>query len=196
MNNISTQYDTGKIIYDICRTTVTWNSNLETQYEKLSILQDFLSMLFHYREESHTKLPKQEHLLFSMCVIHKLCNMNIYFQYKSILIDKNTCIILQKLCELADETTGDENILVVTHGAWLMCFIDMLWEGQKNYNFYLEEWDPKWLKASPINTCTTRFTIQRKANNDEGDGKGPGESYRRKVRFHHAFDTTHLPTGL
>jgi len=97
-----------------------------------------------------------------------------------------TAKFFNMLCKLADASTDPENVLVVTHGAWIMCMMDYL-AGNKDM-IELEEFDQEWLKKAPINTSTTKFIIH-KDENQTIEGK-------RKLTFVHAYDTSHLPPGL
>ncbi|CAL8118032.1 unnamed protein product [Orchesella dallaii] len=83
-----------------------------------------------------------------------------------------------ELCEMADRTeTATENILVVTHGVWLMCFMDWLVECDE---FQLINVDGFKYDSFPGNTAVTKIIIENAP---------PG---KRKIEFLKLHDTSHL----
>ena len=79
-----------------------------------------------------------------------------------------------------DETDDDrvENILAVSHGVLLVCFMEYLAQ-----HFDLQNFDVENLKTKADNTCRTRFTISK--------AQPGGAGAKRVISFTHFFDTEH-----
>lgn len=75
---------------------------------------------------------------------------------------------------------------MVTHGCWIMCLLDYLFENPNT--FELENCDEKRRLMSPLNTSTTKMTIHKKEANSN-------EDQRRKIQFTQIHDTAHLVTA-
>jgi len=96
---------------------------------------------------------------------------------------KRTAKFFSGLCKLADASKNPENVLVVTHGVWLMCFLEYL-ATNKN-TFELANCDETRRVAAPLNTSTTRLIIHPKgADNNEDEA--------RKIEFIQIHDAAHL----
>jgi len=95
---------------------------------------------------------------------------------------KRTAKFFSGLCKLADVSSEPENVLVVTHGAWIMCFLDHL--AANKGAFELENCDEDRRTLPPRNTATTRLIIHKK-----GDGN---EEEKRRVEFIQIHDIAHL----
>ncbi|XP_021959807.2 fructose-2,6-bisphosphatase TIGAR isoform X1 [Folsomia candida] len=90
------------------------------------------------------------------------------------------------LCNLVDAKEGrEENVLVVTHGAWLMCFLHCLVDLKKNEAIDLIDFEEKFCSMPAHNTATTKMTINKQADNG-----------RRKVVVKQVHATDHLPEDL
>jgi len=86
------------------------------------------------------------------------------------------------LCKLADASTESQNVLLVTHGAWIMCLQDYLFANPEEYK--IENFDERMLRIGPPNTSCTKLVIQKK-NNNESEG-------RRLLQFSQVHSTAHL----
>ncbi|ODN03548.1 Fructose-2,6-bisphosphatase TIGAR [Orchesella cincta] len=96
---------------------------------------------------------------------------------------KRTAKFFSGLCKLADASREPENVLVVTHGAWLMCFLDYL--ATNKGAFELENCDETQRTSAPRNTATTRLIIHKK-------GADGNEEEKRRVEFIQIHDIAHL----
>lgn len=89
------------------------------------------------------------------------------------------------MCKLADATKEPENVLVVTHGCWLMCFLD--WLAANPSVFELISCDVEKRMSSPLNTSTTKLIIHKKSTGDSVN-----EEEKRKLEFFQIHDVAHL----
>ncbi|CAL8098979.1 unnamed protein product [Orchesella dallaii] len=96
---------------------------------------------------------------------------------------KRTAKFFSGLCKLADASNEPENVLVVTHGCWLMCFLDFL--ATNKGVFELENCDENRRTLAPRNTATTRLIIHKK-------GVDGNEEEKRRVEFIQIHDIAHL----
>lgn len=90
------------------------------------------------------------------------------------------------LCKLADVAENEENVLVVTHGGWLMGLLDHLVDCPHD----IEDFDESLVHLRPHNTATTKLVIHKHDYSKSNEGS------KRKVTVKHVHDISHLPDHL
>jgi len=96
--------------------------------------------------------------------------------------------IFEEICEVidnADAEGDDHNILVVTHGAWILCFLDYLKAHPHLYE--LQDYNHEEATTMPLlNTGNTKIDIEKIASRNNN------QAPKRKIKFHHYHCVKHL----